>query len=343
MFCVLSDFNHDRRQVALRRRGANRVFLFSCLALLIGLGGKTNAQTSPSAESPDAPVRLPSVVSNSNDAANVAIADARVADSTTEHWFDGKEPWTWQLLPDGLMYPSYLAGNKEPRLGSQWVHLRNRGWQWDPTLGGRVGLLRFGTMDSILPQGWQWDIEGTALIRMNMEHDNDVDHVDYRAGAPLTTRQGPWEFKFGYYHLSSHLGDEYMARNDTLARINYVRETLAFGAAVRPTENTRLYSEVGWAFYVDGGAQPWEIQFGMEFSSTKPSGRRGDPFFAVNCHLHEETDFSGNLTVQTGWQWRGRSGHLFRIGMQYFNGMSELAQFYNTFEEQIGLGVWYDF
>ena len=29
--------------------------------------------------------------------------------------------------------------------------------------------------------------------------------------------------------------------------------------------------------------------------------------------------------------------------MQYFNGMSEQCQFFNTFEEQIGVGLWYDF
>jgi hypothetical protein len=29
--------------------------------------------------------------------------------------------------------------------------------------------------------------------------------------------------------------------------------------------------------------------------------------------------------------------------MQYFNGMSDQAQFYKRFEEQIGGGLWYDF
>ena len=40
---------------------------------------------------------------------------------------------------------------------------------------------------------------------------------------------------------------------------------------------------------------------------------------------------------------RGRTGHLFRVGMQYFNGMSDQGQFDNTFEEQIGVGLWYDY
>ncbi len=49
------------------------------------------------------------------------------------------------------------------------------------------------------------------------------------------------------------------------------------------------------------------------------------------------------MTVQTGWAWRGVTGHLCRFGLQYFNGFSEQGEFYNTFEEQIGIGLWYDF
>jgi hypothetical protein len=262
-------------------------------------------------------------------------ADAYVAGSS-------EEPWRWQLLPSGLMYRSYLAGGREPRFGSQWVHERNLGWLWDATLGGRVGLVRLGNTDPVLPEGWQLDFEGAAFVRMNLDHDRDVDDVDFRAGVPLTTRQGPWEMKFGYYHLSSHLGDEFLARNPGYPRINYVRESLVAGMAVY-LGCLRLYSEAGWAFHTDGGAEPWEFQFGADFVPLEPTGACGAPFFAINAHLRQENDFSGNMQMQTGWAWRGRNGQLLRIGMQYFNGLSDQYQFYNTFEEQIGAGAWYDF
>ncbi|HEY2841554.1 MAG TPA: hypothetical protein VGJ26_20510, partial [Pirellulales bacterium] len=32
------------------------------------------------------------------------------------------DPWTWQLLPQGLIYHSYLAGPKEPRMASVLQH-----------------------------------------------------------------------------------------------------------------------------------------------------------------------------------------------------------------------------
>jgi hypothetical protein len=134
-----------------------------------------------------------------------------------------------------------------------------------------------------------------------------------------------------------------MVRFPAAERINYVRETLIAGLALRPVSAVRLYSEVGWAFSNDGGSKPWEFQFGAEYSPIEPSGFRGSPFLAVNTHLREENDFGGNLAVQTGWQWRGLNGQLLRLGLHYFNGKSDQAQFFNTFEELIGLGLWYDY
>jgi hypothetical protein len=283
-------------------------------------------------------------LSSPNNGANaLGISRSLETNALVEPNFNSEENWTWQTLPTGLMYKSYLAGGREPRLACQWVHERNEGWLWDCTVGGRVGVLRYGTDNDLWPQGWQLDVEGAAFPRLNMEHERDVDTVDFRAGMLLTTRQGPWEFKFGYYHLSSHLGDEYMIRNPDYRRINYVRESTVAGLAFYPHPSVRLYSEAGWAFYTDGGAKPWEFQFGVDFSPPEPTGCGGAPFFAINAHLRQENDFGGNLTVQTGWQWRGRSGHLLRIGLQYFNGLSDQYQFYDRFEEQIGMGLWYDF
>ena len=254
-----------------------------------------------------------------------------------------EEAWTWQYLPDGVLYKSYLAGGREPRFASQWISEKHAGWLWDVTLGARAGILRYGTVNSPWPEGWQIDIEGAAFPRLNLEHERDLDAVDFRFGIPITVQRGPWQAKLGYYHLSSHLGDEFLVRNHTLDRINYVRETMVLGVGFYWNPDLRLYSEAGWAFYTDGGSQPWEFQFGIDYSPIEPTRQWPSPFFAINAHLRQEVDYSGNMTVQTGLQWRGQSGRLFRIGLQYFNGMSDMAQFFREHEEQIGMGMWYDF
>ena len=134
-----------------------------------------------------------------------------------------------------------------------------------------------------------------------------------------------------------------MLEYPTVTRVDFSRDALVLGLAYRPLPDVRIYGEVGWAFYVWGDTQPWEFQFGVEYSPVRPTGPQGAPFLAVNAHLRQEEQFGGGLTVQAGWQWRGHSGHLFRTGLEYFNGKSEQYQFGNQFEQQVGVGIWYDF
>lgn len=255
-----------------------------------------------------------------------------------------EEAWTHQVLPDGLIYRSYLASVKESRFAGQWVHDVDLGWMWDITLGGRVGILRYGTTSSVQPEGWQLDLEGAGMPRLDLEHDSrDLISSDFRFGIPLTYGRGNYQMKTAYYHLSSHLGDEYMVRYSTLERRNYSRDVLVWGHSLFVTPDIRLYGEAGWAFACDGGSEPWEFQLGIDYSPAEFSGQRGSPFFAINGHLRQEFDFGGNIVVQTGWQWRGYSGHLFRVGMHYFQGMSDQWEFFDQFEDKLGFGIWYDF
>lgn len=255
----------------------------------------------------------------------------------------GDGDWTSQWLPDGLMYPAYLAGRRESRFASEWVYEHNGKWLWEIALGGHVGLFRYGTNDTILPEGWQIDFEGAVFPRLLMQEDLDLAAADFRVGVPITFRQGPWEAKLAYQHLSSHLGDEFMVHHAGAHRINYVRDAVAVGLALRPMTSLRLYSEVGWAFHNEGGAKPWELQFGVDCSTPEPTSADGSPFFAINGRLHQEVHFGGGLTVQAGWQWRSLTGRLLRLGAEYFNGKSDQGEFFREHEELVGVGIWYDY
>jgi len=249
------------------------------------------------------------------------------------------------LLPQGVIYPAYLAGSKESRMGAQIFNRRHDGALFDATLGSRLGLFRIGPRDE--PLGFQMDIEGSAQLRLDPDDEVDVRSVDFRAGIPFSYGwQNGWgnqQIKFGYYHLSSHLGDEFVKKNPGFDRLNFARDVLILGYSIYPTERLRLYGETGWAFWSDV-TDHWEFQFGLEYAPTRPTGFRGEPFFAINGHLREEVNFGGGLTVQTGWAWRGDgpNGRLLRMGLHYYNGESPQFSFFDHFEQQIGFGVWYD-
>jgi hypothetical protein len=266
-------------------------------------------------------------------------------------------PWSWQWLPTGLMYRSYLAGVKEPRLGTAWLsdsamgpHHDTRlntpfvGTVWDSTLGARVGILRYGTPNAYRPEGFQVDLTGSAQPRLNpYGASTPLLSCDYTVGLPVTYARGKWQYKTGYNHLSSHMGDELMINNPAYLaqRINYVRDSVMLGIGCYVTDSLRVFGEFDYAFGAEDGARPVELQWGVDYSPAKPGGA---PFFAVYGDQRQELGYGGFFVVQAGWQWRGGLAlSTFRIGMQYINGKSSQWEFYNVFEQRIGWGIWYDF
>jgi hypothetical protein len=254
-----------------------------------------------------------------------------------------EEPWTCQLMPEGLLYNAYLAGNRESRLGTEFVSDKNHDPLWDIALGGHLGLIRYGSPGATNPQGWQLDIEGAVFPRLTLDENRDMVANDFRFGMLLTLRQGPWEWKCGGYHLSSHFGDQFLYENPEVDRIHYSRTGFVVGGAYRPTPDWRLYAEAGWTFAIGGGAEPWDFQFGVEYNPAGPTGWQGAFFVALNGHLREENNFGGNVVAEAGWLWRGQAGHVFRTGLYYFNGMSDETEFFTNSELLLGVGVWADF
>jgi len=262
-------------------------------------------------------------------------------------------PWGWHILPNNLIYTSYLAGPKEPRFATVWYDDTAPdpfnpsvagGWLWDSTLGGRASILRYGSDPVLHPQGFEVQIEGAAFVRLDPQMDRDLVSSDYRFGIPLVYGVGRWQTKLAYYHLSAPLGDEAMLRYPSFPRVNYVRDCIVWGNSYYAFDWLRLYGEVGYSFFNSGGSEPWEFQFGTELIQARPTGIHGAPFLAVNGMSRQELDWGGNVCVQAGWAWRGdRSEKLFRIGLEYLYGSDPQYEFVFYNQNRAGIGMWYDF
>ena len=256
---------------------------------------------------------------------------------------DWSEIWDWHLLPNRLIYRPYLAGVYQPRMAAVFNVNRESQWKWDLSIGGRVGLVRYGSGNEVIPQGWQLDIEGAAFPRL-ASPGQILEATDYRFGIPLSYGYGAYQMQIAYEHISSHLGDEWAKKHGIIDnRINYSRDAIVWGHGYVPDDRWRFYGQVGYGFYADV-AEPWHFEFGIEYSDLAPTGIEGVPFFATNCQLRQENNFGGYVAIQTGWQWTGaESGRRLRLGVQYFNGQHEKLQFYELSEQKVGAGLWYDF
>jgi hypothetical protein len=250
----------------------------------------------------------------------------------------------WQALPDGLIWKNYLADPHESRMSLLLFENLDKGRFWDATLGGRVGLLRYGTLGAIDPRGWQWDLEGAVITRLDMEESQDVESMDFRFGTQMTWSEGAWATKFGYFHISSHIGDEYLLRVPGADRVNYVTESAVVATSYRPIQPIRLYGELAYAFVTSGGAEPLQVQTGIEYNPRPAPGKKLAPFVAANLNFREAVDYDVSSTIQAGWSFRGpRSDRQYRFGAQYGAGPTSQYEFYFRKEEYIGIGMWFDY
>jgi len=250
----------------------------------------------------------------------------------------------WQILPDGLMYHSYLAGPQEPRISAILFGDDDGGYFCDATVGGRIGFLRYGTESAKDPQGWQWDLEGAVMTRLNLLESEDVDSMDYRFGTLITWAEGPWAMKFGYFHISSHVGDEYQERNPTYRRVNYVTESAILGVSHQALEQLRLYGEVVFAVKYSEEAKRWQFQTGAEWTPAPRPSKKIAPFVAVNLGFRESTDYHMATTIQAGWGYLGpKSDRRLRWGLQYGDGPTSQFQFFSQNEQYLGWGLWFDY
>jgi hypothetical protein len=239
---------------------------------------------------------------------------------------------SFELLPDGLLYPAYLAGPKEARISDIKAYDLEREWIWDVTLGGRLGIVRFDHLGGQI----QVDIEGASFLLFDLNDRRDLLSSEFKLGLYATGRWNEIGVRFGYYHLSSHLGDDLFSKR--FAR-TYSRDSGVLGLAYE-RGGFRIYGDLAVAVLVAGRAERVEIQLGASYSPITLGP--GSPFFAVHTFLRQDTAFAGNAVLEAGWQFRPEGSRMFRIGLHYHRGPSHFYQFLERADHEIGLGSWFE-
>ena len=120
---------------------------------------------------------------------------------------------------------------------------------------------------------WSWKV--APLRGSTFGTGTDVDAVDFRVGVTMTWRSGNTAFKGDTYHISSHIGDEFRDRNPDFERRDYVRDTLVAGITQNLNDAISVYGEIGYAYGIQGGAEPLEFQFGAEYAPPAPPVAEG--------------------------------------------------------------------
>lgn len=264
----------------------------------------------------------------------------------SEHQQTYEQQLSWQMLPNGLLYRTYVAGEKEPRMQLvPFYDTKSKRKIWEAVLGGRAGLVRLSDPSISNSDAFQLDLEGAVFARVLPDEPSSMlEGSDYRVGLYGTWKFDRLSYRAGYYHISSHVGDEYLIANPLFNRINYVRDSMLAGTTYELNDISRIYGEIGYALGTEGGAEPLEFQFGAEYTPIPTTQFTGAPFAAVNTHLREDFNFNGGVNVVAGWGWQGEhSKRRLRLGLNYYNGPSLQYEFFDRWENLVGGGIWLDY
>lgn len=160
-------------------------------------------------------------------------------------------------------------------------------------------------------------------------------NTDFYAGIPISFATGPWSFRLRGYHISGHLGDEYIIDHPGVVRLNPSIEAIDFSVCYQATESLRLY--LGPGVYVHSDPtfrwKPIYIEYGAEarFLGSKFLKQRlyGTCFIGALWRNLEQLDYNFDGTYRAGYEWSKLQGigRKFRLYVGYHHGYSLEGQF----------------
>jgi hypothetical protein len=207
-------------------------------------------------------------------------------------------------------------------------------------LGDSFGLVRWGGPRA--GEGVQLDIIGSIFAQFDLgTSSNDLINADYVIGLPLTFRRSGFSVRARVYHQSSHLGDEYLLRDDIQ------RENLSFESvellASQELGPLRLYAGGERIFRREPEILPGKLFHGGAEMRTGRQ-RRVQMITGVDLKATELHDWSpalsGRLGLEVGRP--GASGHpgrLITLMLELYRGPSPYGQFFQDDISYVGLGL----
>lgn len=184
----------------------------------------------------------------------------------------------------------------------------------------------------------QFDVEGALWAVFDPLHDSSpLMDADYYVGFPVTYAIGDWAFRLRGFHISTHIGDEFLLNHPYFHRKNPSAEFFDFFASYQIIDEMRLYGGIGWIacqddscrtgpFYAEAGLELRLPQLGF-FSDC--NRLYGQPFYGM--HFRYRTDLKKHLdsTYVLGYEFGKTSGlqRRMRIFLEYHDGYSLDGQF----------------
>lgn len=257
------------------------------------------------------------------------------------------DEWDVEFLPTRNIYRAYLADPRQCRTGTKVEFpVRKHGHVKIENTLGSYRPLALWTNPRDPGEEAELFLEAAAFSRFDLDEAWDMDGADYKFGFPFVYRRDEVALKFEIYHVTSHIGDEFLSRSagNGRKRDSYHLEEFVAGGAWSPHPEVRLYAEAGTSLYNGTATGNGRVQAGAEWVSTRPWGGWITPFAATDLSSRNEIDWGVNWTLTTGLWVRGKSGsNGMRFALEYYRGHDQQTQFKSDHEQYVAFNIAADF
>ena len=256
------------------------------------------------------------------------------------------------LTPTTHIYTPYLADQKRVTFAFQTIYVTHEkipqsGYsRFGLRLGGRLELFKYEWR----PVETQYAKQLQANLEVGFRGYYDNNYAQDEIGSDgnyglLFSYRGDRDlaYRFGVYHTSSHIGDEYLIRTGR-DRIGYTREELLGGIQYNLNPKWQVYAEIGYAYRLKDKPlqQKNRAQAGLQFQETGLAiSERLGWYAAFDLSSYQERNWHINKSFQIGYSFDAFP-HTWRLAFEYYNGQVPLGEFFKFDEEFISLGLYLD-
>lgn len=182
-----------------------------------------------------------------------------------------------------------------------------------------------------------------SWTQVDGEQQRNMLNVDYKIAFSYARTSGPSTWRLRFFHVSSHLGDDYIIRNQIRKysenKVNY--EQLEFTYFRELSTKSRIYGGVGSVVRPNSLRLPFSYHFGLHTNLRKEAKKWCWTMGAYTKGM-QETDFTPSVKLGIGRAYFTESkAEPVRLLVEYYKGQLPYSQLESNRIEWIGLGLYF--
>ncbi len=246
-----------------------------------------------------------------------------------------------EAFPKTLLFDPLIADPRWPAFaGTMQTYQRHHSRAvWSANFGESFPLV--GNRGG---QPWQFGLQAAVFTIWDMTTEsNDLINADFLVGFPYTWKRGRWSYMARIFHVSSHLGDEFVLSNKNVERVNLSFEALDAKASYDFDHGLRAYAGAGSMIRkYPPEIKPLFAQLGGEWVGEIFARGVLRPLAGADFQKQQQNGWGATgVSLRAGIQLQHRDLRTRRLQLllEYYVGHDPNGQFFQDTVESVGLGI----